>query len=66
MSGTVQTTVKLSKELSDKVDKAKWVVRKSKNEFYVTAIKRYIDELEKQGLLTKYDELFSEIIKKDD
>ena len=66
MSGTVQTTIKLSKELSDKVDKAKWVVRKSKNEFYVTAIKRYIDELEKQGLLTKYDELFSEIIKKDD
>ena len=63
MSGTVQTTIKLTKELSDKVDKAKWVVRKSKNEFYVTAIKRYIDELEKQGLLAKYDELFSEINK---
>ena len=66
MSGTVQTTIKLTKELSDKVDKAKWAVRKSKNDFCVAAIKRYIDELEKQGLLTKFDELFFEIIKKDD
>ena len=65
MSRTIQTTIKISKELSDKAEKAKWVLRKSKNEFYVTAIKRYIDELEKQGLLSKYDELFSEIIKKD-
>lgn len=63
MSGTVQTTIKLTKELSEKVEKAKWVVRKSKNEFYVTAIKRYINELEKQGLLAKYDELFSELNK---
>lgn len=63
MSRAVQTTIKLTKELSDKVDKARWVVRKSKNDFYVTAIKRYIDELEKQGLFAKYDELFSEINK---
>ena len=55
-----QTTFRIDKELLEKVEKACWVLRQTKANFYIIAIERYINELEKQGLLARYDELFSE------
>ena len=63
MSNKIQTTVKMSKELFEKIEIARWVVRQKKNDFILTAIERYIDELEKQDVIRKYDELFSELSK---
>ena len=53
----------MSKELFEKIEIARWVVRQKKNDFILTAIERYIDELEKQDVIRKYDELFSELPK---
>ena len=63
MDNTVQTTFRIDRELLKKVEKACWMLRQTKADFYTIAIKRYINELEKQGLLDKYDELFREIRK---
>ena len=63
MNNTVQTTFRIDKKILEKVEKACWMLRQTKANFYVMAIERYIDELEKQGLLEKYDKLFREIRK---